>query len=91
MYFLIQVHLVLLSLWVCWKNGAAWPEQLSQASAHLLQKPESKEFDPLIFRVLMVSPAIYRLWAKIRLHHVSGWAEARHLPQMLAGKAGVGS
>lgn len=78
-------------VWFLPENGSAWPKQLLQATGHLLQKPESDEYNPLSFRVLTITPGLYRLWAKIRLQHLASWTETWILPQMFAGIPGVGS
>ena len=47
--------------------------------------------DPLSFRVLMLAPRMYRIWAKIRLQHLQPWIRLWYLEGMYAGHAGVGA
>ena len=49
------------------EKGAAWPEAMSVARAAFMAKEEGIELDPLSYRVLLMLPSAYRLYAKIRL------------------------
>ena len=73
------------------ESGSPWPPQLCHAGGHLLQKPDSDPLMPLSFRVLTISSAIYRVWAKIRLAHLQPWMDTWQLPEMHAGFKQVGA
>eukprot|EP00973_Karenia_brevis_P036968 5096348-Karenia_brevis.AAC.1 len=47
--------------------GAPWPSATLHAKAVLLSKDRLKPYSPLDYRILMVMPAVYRIWAKARL------------------------
>ena len=47
-----------------------WPAALTHCRAAFLAKEEAESLDPLGFRVLLMLPAVYRLWARLRLNHL---------------------
>ena len=48
-------------------------------------------FDPLAYRLLLITPVLYRAWAKLRLKHLQGWIASWALPNMFGGVQGVGA
>ena len=73
------------------EGGAPWPEQLRYARAAFLAKEEDSDLDPMDYRVLLMLPAIYRLWGKIRLEHLSPWISTWDLQEVYAGIEGKGA
>ena len=57
----------------------------------MLSKDPEKLFDPLAYRLLLITPVLYRRWAKLRLKHLQGWIMSWALPQMFGGVQGVGA
>ena len=51
------------------EETGSWPKDLTHCGAAFLAKEEVDSLDPLGFRVLLMLPAIYRLWARTRLSH----------------------
>ena len=70
------------------ENGAPWPEQLTTARAAFLSKDPDDELNTLAYRVLLMLPAIYRMWSKNRLRHLQPWIAEWTLPEMYAGVEG---
>ena len=73
------------------ENGAPWPEQLLHNKAHMLAKDPSKPMDPLQYRLLLLTPVLYRLWGKQRLQHLTPWIDSWALNSMYGGMKGVGA
>ena len=73
------------------EEGADWPEQLKVARATFLPKNPEERFDPLEYRVLLMLPAVYRLWSKTRRGHLQPWVAAWAEPEMYAGVEGKGA
>ena len=73
------------------EQGCPWPRQLLYTKAHLLSKDPNKRLDPLQYRCLTITPVIYRVWAKVRLHHMQTWIATWAHPQMYAGIVGRGA
>eukprot|EP00969_Alexandrium_andersonii_P221107 9764558-Alexandrium_andersonii.AAC.1 len=62
--------------------------------ARAVALPKTKEvqlWDPLKFRLLMMTSAVYRLWARARLGDLKEWQEKWADPCMHAGLAGRGA
>ena len=55
------------------ERGKAWPSQMHNARAAFLPKEATNSQDPLEYRVLLMLPAVYRMWAKARLKHLAPW------------------
>ena len=55
------------------EKGKAWPRPMHTARAAFLPKEEVNSQDPLEYRVLLMLPYIYRMWAKVRLGHLTPW------------------
>ena len=53
------------------ERGKAWPSQMHNARAAFLPKEATNSQDPLEYRVLLMLPAVYRMWAKARLKHLA--------------------
>ena len=47
--------------------------------------------DPPSYRILLMLPSVYRLWAKIRLKHMQPWISSWTTPQVFAGAEGHGA
>ena len=73
------------------EEGAEWPEQLKVAGAAFLSEDPKERLDPLEYRVLLMLPAVYRLWSKTRLRHLQPWVAAWAEPDMYAGVEGKGA
>ena len=50
-----------------------WPAELRKAKAVFLAKKQALSLDPTDYRVLLILPSIYRLWAKTRARQLRGW------------------
>ena len=72
-------------------KGKAWPKQMHTARAAFLPKEEGGSQDPLEYRVLLMLPAVYRMWAKVRLSHLAPWIKEWQLDGMFAGVEGRGA
>ena len=66
------------------EGGAPWPEQLNIARAAFLSKGSEDELNPLAYRVLLMLPAVYRMWSKTRLRHLQAWIAEWTPPEMYA-------
>ena len=55
------------------ENGAQWPEPLLYARAAYLTKDKDRPYEPLSYRVLMLTPMVYRRYASTRLRHLKPW------------------
>ena len=71
--------------------GCACPKDSLHIGAHLLPKDTTKPYDPLAYRILLITPALYRLWARCRLSHLQPWIEKWVPAQAYAGTLGVGA
>ncbi|WP_353239599.1 hypothetical protein, partial [Limnohabitans sp.] len=61
------------------------------AKAVFISKPTTAWEDPLSFRILMVLPYCYRVWAKLRLLHVAAWVQSWATEDMFAVRRGQGA
>ena len=75
----------------CIEDGANWPAQMNESRAAFMSKEEGDELNPLAFRVLLVLPAIYRLWGRTRLAHLQPWIVEWTTPEIVAGVEGQGA
>ena len=73
------------------ENGHQWPSQLLHAKAHMLSKDPDDPFNPLAYRLLLITPILYRAWAKLRLSHLQGWIASWALEHRYGGMQGVGA
>ena len=73
------------------EEGATWPKQMQNARAAFMSKDEEDTLNPAAYRVLLMLPAVYRLWARTRLAHLQPWVEQWSLPEMFAGIEGQGA
>ena len=48
-------------------------------------------FDPRAYRLLLITPEVYRAWAKLRLRHLQGRISGWVLPNMFGGVQGIGA
>ena len=56
-----------------------------------LPKGEEGPLEPQSYRVLLMLPSVYRLWAKTRLRHLTPWVEDWRTEEMYAGVPGRGA
>ena len=56
------------------EQGESWPDDSLTIGAHLLPKDTSDATNPLAYRILLITPSIYRLWARYRLSQLDEWA-----------------
>ena len=73
------------------EEGAEWPKQMCTARAAFLVKEVDGDMDPLSYRVLLMLPSIYRLWAQVGLQHVQPWIKQWDLDEICAGTKGKGA
>ena len=53
------------------EGGKPWPKKMNTARAAFLPKEELCSMEPLEYRVPLMLPGIYRMWAKTRLQHLA--------------------
>ena len=69
-----------------------WPSELTKARAVSLAKTEVPDMhDVTNYRVLLMLPAVYLLWARVRLKKVEPWIDGWKSPHMYAGMKGRGA
>ena len=73
------------------EDGAPWPEQMTTARAAFLPKEEEHFLEPDAYRVLLMLPAVYRLWARTRLGHLEPWTRMWAMEEMFSGVPGQGA
>ena len=73
------------------EDNGKWPEQMRMAKASFLAKDEENNLDPLAYRVLLMLPTVYRLWARVRLAHLAPWIKTWAGPHTFAGVEGKGA
>ena len=73
------------------EKGASWPEAELSARAVFMAREEGIGLDRLAYRALMMQPATYRLYAKIRLKHLQPWSEECVTPEIYARVEGQGA
>ena len=71
--------------------GHPWPSQLLHARAHMLSKDPDDPFNPLAYRLLLITPILYRVWDKLRLLHLQPWIASWALDNMYGGIQGIGA
>lgn len=67
------------------EKGAPWPKRLAHAKAAFLAKDQYNPYDTPAYRVLMISPTLYRNWATIRLAALKPWMQGWECEEMFAG------
>ena len=55
------------------EQGESWPEEMNEARAAFMSKDDKDTSNPLAYRVLLMLPAVYRMWARTRLAHLQHW------------------
>ena len=70
------------------ENGAPWPSAMVRVRAVLLPKDPDDPADPMAYRVLKITSAIYRLWAGTRLYQMRPWVQTWDHPALVAGTQG---
>lgn len=73
------------------ERSGRWLEQTQSARAAFLPKDEEDPLEPQSYRVLLMLPTVYRLWAKTRLRHLTPWDEDWKTDEMYAGVPGRGA
>ena len=69
------------------EEGVKWPTQMETARAAFMAKDLDNALNPLAYRVLLMLPAVYRLWARTRPKHLQPWIDDWAMPEMYAGIA----
>eukprot|EP00969_Alexandrium_andersonii_P250379 11065648-Alexandrium_andersonii.AAC.1 len=69
----------------CVEAGRPWPKHMALAKCAYLCKSEAFDVSPMAFRGLMITSAIYRSWAKLRLKQLAAWTQAWAPDQAFAG------
>ena len=67
------------------EHGARWPDALLHARAAYLAKDKDKPYEPLAYRVLMLTPIVCRRYASTRLRHIKPWVREWAMDCMFAG------
>ena len=57
----------------------------------MLPKDDSKPFDPLAYRLLLITLIFYQSWAISRLRYLQPWIMSWALPSMFGGIQGIGA
>ena len=70
------------------EDGKAWPSATLHVGAHLLCKDEDNATSALAYRILLITPALYRLWARLRLKQLAPWIDTWATAAMFAGRKG---
>ena len=73
------------------EGKGTWPSQMRTARAAFLPKDEEDPLEPESYRVLLMLPSIYRIWAKTRLRHMTPWVVDWQLEEMFSGVPGKGA
>ena len=73
------------------EDGAPWPTSTKVARAVFLPKDPEDTQNPLAYRILKVTPAIYRRWATTRMRHLEDWILTWDHPALHAGIPGKGA
>ena len=68
-----------------------WPEEITKARAVFLAKDLSDAGNPMAYRILKITSALYRLWASVRIQNLEGWILKWADYAMLAGVPGAGA
>ena len=68
-----------------------WPVQLLHAKAVFLLKPDEDPTDMGSYRVLMITPLLYRIWAKVRSRQLSRWTATWTRGELYATAPGTGA
>ena len=73
------------------EEGAEWPTEMKESRAAFMCKDEEDALNPLPYRVLLMLPAIYRLWGRTRLAPLQPWIAEWATPDMFASVEGQGA
>ena len=73
------------------EGGRPWPEALTVAKSVYIGKHVDATVEALKFRGLLITSAIYRMWAKMRLHHVAPAMQHLLTDDMFAGRSSRGA
>ena len=73
------------------EEGAEWPKHMHFTRAVMLPKDENNTQDPLAYRILKVSSAIYRKWATTRNKKLENWILTWDDQALYAGVPGKGA
>ena len=68
-----------------------WPTSITKARAVFLSKDEQDMGNPMAYRILKITSALYRLWGSIRMQHLGHWISTWADPAMFAGVPGAGA
>ena len=64
---------------------------MQTARAAFLAKDAEDTLEPVSYRVLLMLPAAYRLWARTRLRQLAPWVQDWETPEMFAVVPGRGA
>ena len=74
------------------EEGESWPKDIMKARAVALAKTEPPSIDDVFqYRLLLMLPAVYRIWAKARLRALKPWVKEWDVPEICAGIPGKGA
>jgi hypothetical protein len=73
------------------EGGAQWPQDLNQARAAFLPKGQDDLDNCLNYRVLMILPTLYRVWAKASLERLREWIQTWACDEHYAGTGSDGA
>ena len=68
-----------------------WPEDQKRTRAVLLSKDPAKAGDPMAYRMIKITSALYRIWGAVRMKDLDKWIERWTDPAFFAGVPGVGA
>ena len=66
------------------EKGMKWPSDITKARVAYIAKEQGSVTDPMQFRGLTIMSAIYRVWAKQRLHMLEPWVRQWAPPEACA-------
>ena len=73
------------------EEGYPWPEGSEHVRAAYLAKDANRSADPLAYRVLMLLPAMNRVWGSMRLKHLRPWTDSWGMSEFYAGNGNQGA
>ena len=75
----------------CIEEGASWPRAMVETRAVFLSKDADDIGNPLAYRILKITSAVYRKWASTRLRDLADWVDAWDDEGLNAGVRGKGA
>ena len=68
-----------------------WPETATMTRAIFLCKDPDDKANPMSYRIIKVTSALYRLWGSVRIKDLDGWISSWKTKHMFSGIPGVGA